>query len=1307
MADKSVQKKNPVQRIMESDAPVERKFERLAKGYAETPESEKATRQVYRLAMRKLLEGQPASKIERIRESKATSYEVGKQVLELAKQKVGAEKQDYKKKTEEYVEAGYLEETDEGYKKTLPPRISSKVKALRGARQEYESFIEKKKREGKLKENTEGELVWTGSKQGYKRFKAKEERLRGDISAKRGELDKELRAAEKKGYIKRTDEGIKFEGSKWKQLEGEREEAVSATEAYADIVSKLNTLAPQVNVAAQTFATKKQEEYQGKVESFLDEHVFVGSEKQKKFLENVSGEKFLETAKQFKRQGLFVSDDKVFDVEDYVYAPKTTKKQKQELEGAEGAEFWRLASKYKEQDLILSPTEVEERQRKAMQIKKEYDLSPVSSVKPSWANVYVSGMSGAARIAEEEARKQLYSQRSMAGDRLDVLVDVEGEKYGPKTGESFESWVERIPVSLRKEYGVQYHYKKYKRAKKKYEAMNWLQTNVDLKGEAQVIAGDVDVAQAFIHSSPLVSAKEGLRDVKVTTPEVSEFRVGGAKQKPPGERDITEIQPKKTIYKYETQRFLNKLKRAGATKEQLEKVEEKLKEGAKVSVSTPLIGATAKETVVPGETEEEKAVGRYFMAGEVETPLGTIEVDTERKEPKTIFGEAAQTFGEYQTKASEAIKDVTPDWPGKEFTEQVGETVIRSTPFAFITTPPFETARIKGQKAVEPYAEEITEAIHEVPSKRIGEALLGPAAYGPSPSKLESLEEFVGGGVKSVIPKDVPETFSPEQEIGQYAKGLYTGVRERPLTTGVSFGIGFTIPVAGWGARAGGGAIASRAGRLQEPLSKAGRFGMKAVGVGIGGAYGYSVGTRLQEAYREPTKDMTEELGAITSTEIVPMLAGGYAGLKVGEKISDISRIRGMKEIYTEEVVSKPVLRGEETFPGATRRLPSQKLVRYFQEEKFTPPQLRKEGVKVWHATAKEFPKETEVPYAQELRPSDIYGLYVSPEVSPHFMRAGGEYKGFGLDLPSISKPTALSIETKGVTRLPKRARTSIEKARDFMLEEAEAGRGYVTAAYELGKPEYEAVLPPGTPLERLGADYFFRYQGRKVPIMEYRAGDITKIDVTKPREIAKIGSGKYSAVGKIGYEYPRVKPSLITPYQFTGAGLSKIEPPEEMFVYEPSYTYEPSYVKPSAPISGVSKPSVKTYPSYDKTYSDSSSFIKSDFKSTQSKISKPIKPSYPSYPSKPSKIKRPTLSYPTIKPTKTPSYPKIKPTKLPSYITTKPTIKAPSYATLETSRLPSYTYEPSYKPPTYTFKPSYKSPIAPASTIKLSAAVV
>ncbi len=160
-------------------------------------------------------------------------------------------------------------------------------------------------------------------------------------------------------------------------------------------------------------------------------------------------------------------------------------------------------------------------------------------------------------------------------------------------------------------------------------------------------------------------------------------------------------------------------------------------------------------------------------------------------------------------------------------------------------------------------------------------------------------------------------------------------------------------------------------------------------------------------------------------------------------------------------------------------------------------------------------------------RPHDTPGMYIAPDISPHFLRLSGD-GGYTL-LPRIrnplKKPGVLQIGVKEVKRLPEDVRTDVSKAQEYMLTKAEKGSAYVTAEAELGKAEAEAVITPETEVVNVRGErilggkfkYYTKWRGKKVPIYEMKVRE-TLGETSKIEKTGKETTGK--ALKKVAEEY-------------------------------------------------------------------------------------------------------------------------------------------------------------------------------------------
>ncbi len=147
-------------------------------------------------------------------------------------------------------------------------------------------------------------------------------------------------------------------------------------------------------------------------------------------------------------------------------------------------------------------------------------------------------------------------------------------------------------------------------------------------------------------------------------------------------------------------------------------------------------------------------------------------------------------------------------------------------------------------------------------------------AYGkdsPVNTWLKEIEKKHFGGVPDVITPNIPKP------VKEFSEGFVEDLLEHPLKAGVSLGMGF-------GLVKGTGYVVSKIPWLAKGIT-AGKIGSKIsaaniAGAGMVGVYGADVADRLLES-----ENKARTLGGITSTELIPMVAGGYLGTKALPKL--------------------------------------------------------------------------------------------------------------------------------------------------------------------------------------------------------------------------------------------------------------------------------------------------------------------------------------------------------------------------------------------------------------------------------------
>jgi len=371
--------------------------------------------------------------------------------------------------------------------------------------------------------------------------------------------------------------------------------------------------------------------------------------------------------------------------------------------------------------------------------------------------------------------------------------------------------------------------------------------------------------------------------------------------------------------------------------------------------------------------------------------------------------------------------------------------------------------------------------------------------------------------------------------IQNYYLGGYKGLKEAP----VSFAAGQGVLLAGGavgGAVLKGAGIAGRVGLTKIGLSKLAGAVEPTINVGLGAATVY-----------EASKLKTVEEGAGFVSDIALMGVGYKTGTKASLKTYDVIRTKGLKEVPIKSLVKEPVLSGKEEFP-MTKTPDAAAVLNSFRD----PTTGAKIG---YHATISELGSTPSVHGAINPKHlSDVPGLYISPVqegASPNFLRMGGESlnplsaisKGLHLTIEGVKTenkkeikqglssikegilgtsdpltPNVLKISLNEVTRLPENIRYGewIDTpkgpkfrpigAQNYLLSpEAPKGTSFLTPLLESktksGIPaEAEAVIVPETILSKTGESSYFKWEGRRVKLQEYKINDSSIIESKTPK---------------------------------------------------------------------------------------------------------------------------------------------------------------------------------------------------------------
>ena len=358
------------------------------------------------------------------------------------------------------------------------------------------------------------------------------------------------------------------------------------------------------------------------------------------------------------------------------------------------------------------------------------------------------------------------------------------------------------------------------------------------------------------------------------------------------------------------------------------------------------------------------------------------------------------------------------------------------------------------------------------------------------------------------------EPFEWEKKAAQLTAGEKAGrveeIREHPVKGAVTTAIFAILPsvLKGTGTAWRAAGLATKFPRVTKIAPKATGIIMSALGVGYGAEVGH-------EIYKAPTLVKKGEVIGRTEVELAEMGIGSYLGIKLPSGIS--GGFRGLKTRLTrkmipiEKITTPEVATGKTTLLHAPKGTTPEELVHQFKtaEKVFgLPGEKYGQGVKVWRAAPVEYGPETVVRRGEYAMP----GMYVSPGLSPHFLRIKPpktEISLFGIEIPEpipAVKPTAYRITIKDVTRIPGGVRkTDIPSIASWFMGKGEVGKAYISSEFEIGKTEAEAVLPVTTGLKKTRGKYYTVWGGKAVPIEEMEV-----LETGMPRVPIGFGEGKF-----------------------------------------------------------------------------------------------------------------------------------------------------------------------------------------------------
>lgn len=222
----------------------------------------------------------------------------------------------------------------------------------------------------------------------------------------------------------------------------------------------------------------------------------------------------------------------------------------------------------------------------------------------------------------------------------------------------------------------------------------------------------------------------------------------------------------------------------------------------------------------------------------------------------------------------------------------------------------------------------------------------------------------------------------------------------------------------------------------------------------------------------------------------------------------------GRKKISLPEITTKGIVEGTETFP--TSKNPTDALKR-FESSKNDAGEYQVVSATDTNLGNKFKAKSTD---------PEIKGLYVTPEgeASLYFTRLmeNAEYLQPELTLlPKINNPNIIKVQNvKSIERIPKsvllkdknvKRANPLKESQRIIDDSLGKGKAYLGPRFELGRTvEIEAVIPVETVFRRTNSKLYFEYNGKNVPINEY------KIDIVETGKSAKQKNVNIDDIGEI-----------------------------------------------------------------------------------------------------------------------------------------------------------------------------------------------
>jgi hypothetical protein len=296
-------------------------------------------------------------------------------------------------------------------------------------------------------------------------------------------------------------------------------------------------------------------------------------------------------------------------------------------------------------------------------------------------------------------------------------------------------------------------------------------------------------------------------------------------------------------------------------------------------------------------------------------------------------------------------------------------------------------------------------------------------------------------------------------------------------------------------------------------------------------------------------------------------------------KTTDFVRTKGLTELPKEKIIAKEFFQGQ-TFPQIRKGQTAGELLKEFKP--ILPGEVKPAG---FTASPKPFKKITTAGRGT----SELPGVFQAPRVSPRFLRlASEEKKVFTLNIlgetlrPSITRITPTKVSLVPGTK-PGQTVTQPQRLKEIKIffEKAPKGESFVPFI----KTEKEAIIPFGTGLERTGKRFFIKFEGRKVPVAEFKTvpgtrttGTITAGDIARSVSRSRVGrrglvspSQLISPVSKVSRARRGITSrGIVSPSKSVSSGFGKIS--SVKVTPSPSVRTPPSSVRISGFASSVSR---------------------------------------------------------------------------------------------------------------------------------------